>query len=148
MPIGAALSKIFSSGASKLVDSIGTSLDNLITNKEELATAKTELQKVVNAHEVEMNKLLNDANADTEKELTDRLRIDMTSDNKLSKNIRPAVLIFLCVVITTLCILDSIPGIGFTIKPVWVELFKYAWMAVLSFYFIGREVQKWKQSDK
>lgn len=42
------LSKIF--GADKLVDSIGNGLDKLITNKEELAKVKLEVEKEVNRH--------------------------------------------------------------------------------------------------
>jgi hypothetical protein len=44
------LSTIFSSGASKLVESVTNGLDNLITNKEELAAAKLAIDKEVNRH--------------------------------------------------------------------------------------------------
>src|ERR1035437_4633011 len=40
--------------------------------------------------------------------VTKRAQIDMTSDNKLSKNIRPLMLAYLSVVITLLAIFDSI----------------------------------------
>jgi hypothetical protein len=48
MPIGATLKTIFSNGASKLVDSVATGLDSLITNKEERAAAQLAIQKEVN----------------------------------------------------------------------------------------------------
>ena len=48
MPIGATLKTIFSAGASKLVDSVATGLDSLITNKEERAAAQLAIQKEVN----------------------------------------------------------------------------------------------------
>ena len=44
------LSTIFSSGASKLVESVTNGLDSLITNKEELAAAKLAIDKEVNRH--------------------------------------------------------------------------------------------------
>ncbi len=44
------LSTIFSSGASKLVESVTNGLDSLITNKEELAAAKMAVDKEVNRH--------------------------------------------------------------------------------------------------
>jgi len=50
MPILPALSAIFSKGASTLVDSVGKTLDNLITNKEELASVKLAVEKEVNRH--------------------------------------------------------------------------------------------------
>lgn len=42
--------KLFGSGAKGLVDSVGTALDGLITNKEELAAAKLAAEKEVNRH--------------------------------------------------------------------------------------------------
>lgn len=142
MPIGAILGKIFSSGASKLVDSIGTSLDSLITNKEELALAKIEMEKVVNANMEEMERLNNEANGTAQKELTERLRIDMAGDSWLSRNIRPMMLIALFTVITILAITDSIEAINFKVDDGYKEIFKYAFMAALSFYYVGREIIK------
>ena len=142
MPIGAILGKIFSSGASKLVDSIGTSLDSLITNKEELALAKIEMEKVINANMEEMERLNNEANGMAQKELTERLRIDMAGDSWLSRNIRPMMLIALFTIITILAITDSIEAINFKVDDGYKEIFKYGFMAALSFYYIGREIIK------
>lgn len=50
MALPAFLGKIFSGGASTILDSAGKILDNVITNKEELAAAKLELEKEVNRH--------------------------------------------------------------------------------------------------
>lgn len=50
MPLQAILGKIFGSSAKEVVTSVGSVLDNLITNKEELAKAKLELEKEVNRH--------------------------------------------------------------------------------------------------
>lgn len=44
------LDKLFGSGAKGLVDSVGSALDGLITNKEELAMAKLAAEKEVNRH--------------------------------------------------------------------------------------------------
>lgn len=44
------LSTILSGGASKLVESIGTAVDNLTTSKEEKEALKIEIQKEVNRH--------------------------------------------------------------------------------------------------
>ena len=56
MAITDILGSIFSSGASKLTDSIGKGLDNLFTSKEEVEKAKIELTKVVNSHIEELGK--------------------------------------------------------------------------------------------
>lgn len=44
------LKKIFNSGTSEVIGAVGNVLDNLITNKEELAKAKLELEKEINRH--------------------------------------------------------------------------------------------------
>lgn len=139
--IGSVLGNIFSSGASKLVEAVGTALDKNITSKDEKEKNQIELTKVINDGLSEIQKQVDDANETSQKELTARLQIDMTSDSKLSKNIRPITLIYLSVVVTLLAILDS-SKIGFDIKPMWVDLFKYAYMAVLSFYFLARGIEK------
>lgn len=44
------LSSIFKIGTKEIIDSVGSVLDNLITNKEELAAAKLEAEKEINRH--------------------------------------------------------------------------------------------------
>lgn len=44
------LTKIFGEGTKAVVDSVGSVLDNLITNKEELEAAKLEAAKEINRH--------------------------------------------------------------------------------------------------
>lgn len=44
------IKKIFSAGTSEVINSVGNVLDNLITNKEELAKAKLEAEKEINRH--------------------------------------------------------------------------------------------------
>lgn len=139
--IGTVLGNIFSNGAAKVVESIGTAIDKNSTTQDEKEQNKNELTKIVNDGLSEMQKQVDAANDTAQKELTARLQIDMASDSWLAKNIRPATLIYLSIIVTLLAILDSC-NIGFTIKPVWVDLFKYAYMAVLSFYFVARGVEK------
>ena len=90
--------------------------------------------------------------------VTKRAQIDMTSDNKLSKNIRPLMLAYLSVVITLLAIFDSIlvhPAVinamgvittpevkVLNIKDNWVYLFGGAFMSALGYYFVTRSIEK------
>ena len=80
------LSKIFTSGASELVKSVGDVVDNLTTTKEEKLEAQRKLEQMILDYETQM-----------QKEVTTRWSEDMNSDSWLSKNIRPMVLIFLVV---------------------------------------------------
>ena len=54
------LGKIFSVGAEKLVTSITSGLDSLITNKEEKLEAERKIQELVTKHVQEMEKLSNE----------------------------------------------------------------------------------------
>ena len=80
------LGKIFSAGASELVKNVGGVLDNLTTTKEEKLEAETKIKDLVMGYEAEM-----------QKQVTERWKVDMQSDSWLSKNIRPLVLIFLTI---------------------------------------------------
>ena len=90
------LGKIFSAGASELVKNVGGVLDNLTTTKEEKLEAETKIKDLVMGYEAEM-----------QKQVTERWKVDMQSDSWLSKNIRPLVLIFLVVSTVLLIFIDA-----------------------------------------
>jgi len=153
------LKNIFSSGASNLVDSVGNAIDKNVTSKEEKLKLKNEFTKIIQDHEYQLNT-----------ELTKRHQSDMTSHNKLSKLIRPMTLIYLLSLLTGLIVADSVtpamttitpeiteivdnvtcvtPAITttidkFAIDPAWVTLLTALLVTAFSFYFGGREIQKW-----
>ena len=127
------LSKIFSGGASKLVESVGGVLDNVITTKDEKLEAKRKLKEVILSHEAEM-----------ERNITDRWQADMNSDSWLSKNVRPMVLIFL-VVSTVLMIFIDAGTIKFTVEEKWTDLLQLVLITVIGAYFGGRSLEKRKK---
>ena len=127
------LNKLFSGGASKLVESVGGVLDNVITTKDEKLEAKRLLKKVILSHEAEM-----------EKNITDRWTADMNSDSWLSKNVRPLVLIFL-VVSTVLMIFIDAGAINFTVEEKWTDLLQLVLITVIGAYFGGRSLEKRKK---
>tara|TARA_B100001113_G_scaffold74729_1_gene58214 strand:- start:1334 stop:1729 length:396 start_codon:yes stop_codon:yes gene_type:complete len=124
------LNKIFSGGASKLVESVGGVLDNVITTDEEKLEAKRKLKEVILSHEAEM-----------ERNITDRWSADMNSDSWLSKNVRPLVLIFL-VVSTVLMIFIDAGAISFTVEEKWTDLLQLVLITVIGAYFGGRSLEK------
>ena len=127
------LNKLFSGGASKLVESVGGVLDNVITTDEEKLEAKRKLKEVILSHEAEM-----------EKNITDRWSADMNSDSWLSKNVRPMVLIFL-VASTVLMIFIDAGTINFTVEEKWTELLQLVLITVIGAYFGGRSFEKTKK---
>ena len=127
------LNKIFSGGASKLVESVGGVLDNVITTDEEKLEAKRKLKEVILSHEAEM-----------ERNITDRWQADMNSDSWLSKNVRPMTLIFL-VVSTVLMIFIDAGTISFTVEQKWTDLLQIVLITVIGAYFGGRTMEKRKK---
>ena len=127
------LGKIFSSGASELVKSVGGVLDNLTTSKEEKLEAERKIQDLIANHEVEM-----------EKNITERWKMDMQSDSWLSKNIRPLVLVFL-VVSTVLMIFIDAGTINFVVEDKWTDLLQLVLITVIGAYFGGRSLEKVKK---
>ena len=75
-------------------------------------------------------------------EVTKRWQADMTSDSKLSKNIRPAILITLTGAFLVLVGIDSIDNLGFDITNAYSDTLKALLMTVYSAYFGGRSVEK------
>ena len=127
------LNKLFSGGASKLVESVGGVLDNVITTKDEKLEAKRKLKELILSHEAEM-----------EKNITDRWTADMNSDSWLSKNVRPLVLIFL-IVCTMLLIFIDAGALTFTVEEKWTDLLQLVLITVIGAYFGGRSLEKTKK---
>jgi hypothetical protein len=127
------LSKILSAGAGELVKNVGGVIDNLHTSEEEKLAAEQKIKELVSNYEVEM-----------EKQITERWKMDMSSDSWLSKNIRPLVLVFL-VVATVLLIFIDAGAISFTVQDKWTDLLQLVLITVIGAYFGGRSLEKVKK---
>ena len=128
--MGNILGKIFSAGATELVDSVGGVLDNLTTSKAEKLEAKRKMKELIANHEAKM-----------EANITDRWAADMNSDSWLSKNVRPLVLVFL-VVSTVLMIFIDAGVISFVVEEKWTDLLQLVLITVIGAYFGGRTMEK------
>tara|TARA_R100000278_G_scaffold49273_1_gene42182 strand:- start:2220 stop:2612 length:393 start_codon:yes stop_codon:yes gene_type:complete len=127
------LGKIFSSGATELVKGVGGVIDELHTSKEEKLEAERKIKDMIMGYEAEM-----------QKQVTERWKVDMQSDSWLSKNIRPLVLIFL-VVSTVLLVFIDAGVIAFEVKASWVDLLQLVLITVIGAYFGGRSLEKVKK---
>tara|TARA_R110001632_G_scaffold55161_3_gene135101 strand:+ start:457 stop:837 length:381 start_codon:yes stop_codon:yes gene_type:complete len=123
------LSNLFS-GLFKQAEGI---LDTTITNKEELQIVKNELERI-----------LNDAEKNAQIQVTERWKSDMTSDNLLSKNIRPATLIFMTIAFVIISVFDGNLG-EFSINPDFIPVYEILLMSIYGAYFVGRTIQKIKK---
>ena len=127
------LGKVFSAGAGKLVENVGGILDNLTTTKEEKLEAQKKIKDMIMSYEAEM-----------QKQVTERWKLDMNSDSWLSKNIRPLVLVFL-VVATVLLIFIDAGVITFQVQDKWTDLLQLVLITVIGAYFGGRSLEKVKK---
>ena len=127
------INKIFTSGASDLIKNVGGVIDNLHTSKEEKLEAERKVKDMILGYEAQM-----------QKEVTERWKVDMQSDSWLSKNIRPLVLIFLCVSTILLIFIDA-GVISFEVKTSWVDLLQLVLMTTIGAYFGGRSIEKVKK---
>ena len=127
------LGKIFSGGATELIEGVGNALDGLTTSKEEKLEAKRKIKELVANYEVEM-----------EKNITSRWEADLKSDSWLSKNVRPLTLVFL-IVCTMLLIFIDAGAINFNVKDSYVDLLQLVLITVIGAYFGGRSLEKVKK---
>ena len=127
------LDKIFGGGAADLVKSVGGVIDNLHTSKEEKLEAEKQIKDMIMGYEAEM-----------QKQVTERWKLDMSSDSWLSKNIRPLVLVFL-VVSTVLLIFIDAGAINFKVENKWTDLLQLVLITVIGAYFGGRSLEKVKK---
>ena len=127
------INKLFTSGANELIKNVGNVIDNLHTSKEEKLEAEQKIKNMILGYEAEM-----------QKQVTERWKLDMQSDSWLSKNIRPLVLIFLCVSTVLLIFIDA-GIITFNVKASWVDLLRLVLITVIGAYFGGRSYEKVKK---
>jgi len=127
------IKQLFSAGAAGLVKSVGGVLDNLTTSKEEKLAAELKIKDMIMGYEAEM-----------QKQVTERWKVDMNSDSWLSKNIRPLVLVFLVVSTVLLIFIDG-GVISFKVEDKWTDLLQLVLITVIGAYFGGRSLEKVKK---
>ncbi len=134
------VSTLFSGGVSKVVESLGTAVDKLVTSDEERLKMKAIIEKEM--YNFEKKQL--SAIAKYDQEVTARHAADMKSDSWLSKNIRPLVLAFMSVTVmglafSSIFILD-VAEVEL-VKP-WIALFTALLVTMYAFYFGSRGAEK------
>lgn len=127
--------KIFGGVAGGVAGKVADIADRFIRTKEEK-----------DAFEMEMEKIFIEAEAEVQRNVTERWRSDMASDSWLSKNVRPLVLIFLVACTMVLIFIDA-GAIDFKVEDKWVGLLEVILITVIGAYFGGRSFEKIKKSS-
>tara|TARA_R100000935_G_C2815638_1_gene157171 strand:+ start:18 stop:425 length:408 start_codon:yes stop_codon:yes gene_type:complete len=130
------LAKIFGKKGLGIADSLSNVVDKFVRTKDE----KAEFEK-------EMSQIFIDAEAVQQKNVTERWKSDMASDSKLSKSVRPLVLIFIIFCTMLLIFIDS-GFITFAVDDEWKELLQITLLTVIASYFGGRSYEKGKSIGK
>ena len=126
------LRKIFSSGASQLVETVGTAIDKIHTSAEEKELIKAEIEKVVLEYEQKM-----------QVEVTKRWEADMQG-NWLTRSIRPLTLAFLLFILSVFTLIDF-GYVDIDMKDSWVDLWQILAITCFGAYFGGRSYEKIKK---
>ena len=160
MPIPALLAPLLSQGLSLLGNAVmakgkdwveektGVKLDQPLSaedtlklkqyemdHEEELLRLRIEEKKLgIDELQAFANAIQNESN-----NVSDRWKADMSSDSRLSKNIRPMSLIFILVAYSTFAMMSAF---GYNANEEYVTLLGQWGMLVMSFYFGGRTLEK------
>ena len=127
------IGNLLSKGTAELVKNVGGVIDNLHTSAEEKLDAERKIKDMIMGYEAEM-----------QKQVTERWKLDMNSDSWLSKNIRPLVLVFLVVATVLLMFIDA-GVISFVVQDKWTDLLQLVLITVIGAYFGGRSLEKVKK---
>lgn len=122
--------------SSNVIKEVGDVIDKITTTKEE----KLEAQRLI-------TEILEKADSEAQKQVSARWAADMASDSKLSKNIRPLVLIYLTVIFTACAFFDGNIG-QFKIADEYIPIFQTLLVTVYGAYFVGRSWEKAKSMQK
>lgn len=95
---------------------------------------------------LEFQRLLEEAEAAAQEQVTRRWEADAKTSFWLPNNIRPLTLAVLLVAILAFITADGIEGLGFTLGEGHLDLLQYLAMTVFGAYFAARSWDKTKQS--
>ena len=131
--MGKILAKLFGGAGADIAGKISGIIDKHTFSKEERAQLKQEMDKV-----------FIEAEADMQKNVTERWKADLQHGNLLTKSVRPLTLIFLVVSTVVMVFIDS-GFIAFDVEEKWTDLLQLTLITVIGAYFGGRSIEKVKK---
>tara|TARA_R110001592_G_scaffold48651_2_gene152848 strand:- start:15349 stop:15747 length:399 start_codon:yes stop_codon:yes gene_type:complete len=127
------LAKLFGDAAGGVVSKLAGVADKFIQTKEEKA-----------AFQKEMTQILIQAEAEMQKNVTERWKADLEHGNWLTRSVRPIVLVFLIVATVLMVFIDS-GSLIFNVEEKWTDLLQLILMTTIGAYFGGRSFEKFKK---
>lgn len=133
---------VMAKGKDVIEEKLGVSLDSAVQTPEGLAMLRTkeiEHEEFLVEASIRKAKLEIEAEQVAQTGVTERWKADMLSDSRLSKNIRPIVLLFLLLLYTIFSLLSAWEIL---VTQAYVELLAQMLMLVMGAYFAGRTLEK------
>ena len=124
------LAKIFGGAAVGVAEKLSGVVNKFVHTKEE----KAEFQK-------QMTQIFINAEAEQQKNVTERWKADLEHGNWLTRSVRPLGLVFLIVCTILLIFIDS-GFITFVVDDQWKDLLQILLMTTVAAYFGGRSYEK------
>ena len=119
------LGKLFGKAGGSVVDKLAGVADRFIRTKDE----KAEFEK-------QMTEIFIQAEAEMQKNVTERWQADLQHGNWLTRSVRPLVLVFLIVSTVLMVFIDS-GSIAFEVEEKWTDLLQLVLITVIGAYFGG-----------
>jgi len=135
------LSDLFSTGASKVVKSLGNAIDSLVTSDEERLQLKLKVEQEMNAFKTEQLK----AQASYDQEITKRWQSD--NEHNVTRLVRPVAYGFVLVLFAGLVLFDGNLG-GFVINEAYIPVIEGLLYTMTIAYFGSRGIEKVTKSLK
>jgi hypothetical protein len=132
---------LFSDSVGSVIDSVGNTIDKVVTSDEERGKLKNELETIRSQKELELQSLANDY----EKEVTKR----WVSDNKnvVASLVRPLSIVYMLVIFSIAMLFDGNVG-EFQINEAYLPLIETFLTTMIVAYFGSRGIEKIKGMTK
>tara|TARA_R100001244_G_scaffold18129_1_gene19137 strand:+ start:558 stop:1007 length:450 start_codon:yes stop_codon:yes gene_type:complete len=133
-------------GAASVVNpTLGRVLEGITSPRE--ALSQITKADIAVEDKIKLQELIYDQQVKELEAVTSRWQSDMSSDNVLSKSVRPLTLIFVMVSTVVLIFIDS-GFINFAVDDEWKSLLNMLLVTIVAAYFGGRSYEKGKKITK
>jgi len=126
---------IFSSSIGTIVDSVGNTIDRIVTSDEERLRIKVELAKLKSQSEKEVRTHV----ANLEKEVTARWKSD--NEHFITRLVRPLMVVWITTIFTVILFADGNIG-EFAINPAYIPVLETIMVTIYLAYFGSRGIEK------
>ena len=128
-------STMLSGGVDKIVDSVGTAVDKLVTSDQERLQLKNELIKI----QLEAKQKQDELEVQFEQQITDRWKSD--NEHFITRLVRPLSVVFMLVLFGMIVLLDGNVGM-FLVNPAYVPVIENLLVTMIFAYFGSRGAEK------